>query len=245
MIPELGHFALIIALCLAVVQSIVPLLGATLKRQAWIAVARPAATGQFVFIAMAFACLVYAFISNDFSILYVAENSNTHLPLAYRICAVWGAHEGSLLLWVFILSAWMMGVVIFSKRLPDDMLARVLAVMGMISFGFLLFLLMTSDPFARLLPNIPVNGADLNPLLQDPGFVSHPPMLYAGYVGFSVAFAFAIAGLLNGKLDKIWVSWVRPWTLLAWSFLTLGIVLGSWWSYRELGWGGLGVLGSG
>ncbi|CAN5281664.1 heme lyase CcmF/NrfE family subunit [soil metagenome] len=238
MIPELGHFALILAFCLALVQSIFPLIGAARQNPTWMAMARPLAYGQTAFLSFSFACLIYAFISNDFSVSYVAANSNTHLPLGYRIAAVWGAHEGSLLLWVMILGLWMSAVAWFSKSLPEEMLARVLAILAIISAGFLLFVLMTSDPFARLLPETPIEGRDLNPLLQDPGLAIHPPMLYMGYVGFSVAFAFAIAGLLNGRLDAAWARWTRPWTLVAWCFLTYGITLGSWWSYRVLGWGG-------
>lgn len=238
MIPEFGHYALILALCLAVTQSILPLLGAAYNKNAWMKTSRYTSFGLLVFIGLAFFCLAYAFISNDFSVAYVAENSNSHLPAIYRFCAVWGAHEGSLLLWVFILSIWMIAVSLCSHHLPESVVARVLSVLGMISVGFLLFLLLTSDPFVRLLPNLPVDGRDLNPLLQDPGLVSHPPMLYMGYVGFSVVFAFAIAGLMGKHFDPAWAKWSRPWTLVAWAFLTLGIILGSWWAYRELGWGG-------
>ena len=197
-IPEFGHMALILALCLAVVQVFFPLVGTARGYQPWIALARPAAWGQTFFIAVSFACLTYAFISNDFSVAYVAENSNTHLPLGYRIAAVWGAHEGSLLLWVMTLGLWMSAVALFSKSLPDEIVARVLAILALISIGFLLFVLSTSDPFQRLLPDFPSEGRDLNALLQDPGLRFHPPMLYMGYVGFSVAFAFAIAGLSAG-----------------------------------------------
>ena len=237
MIPELGHFALIIALCLALTQSILPLIGAQRGNLAWIALARPAAHGQFVFMLIAFLCLMYAFLVNDFSVLYVASNSNSALPFYYRIAAVWGAHEGSLLLWAFILSVWTVAVTVFSRSLPQVMIARVIGVMGLISVGFLLFMLMTSNPFERLLPAA-LEGRDLNPLLQDPGMVMHPPMLYMGYVGFSVAFAFAIAALLGGHLDSTWARWSRPWTIISWTFLTTGISLGSWWAYNELGWGG-------
>ena len=212
MLPELGHYTLILALCLALAQAIVPLIGAARGNIAWMKLARTAAIGQFVFIGFSFFCLAYAFVSNDFSVLYVVNNSNSHLPLIYRFCAIWGAHEGSLLLWVFILSIWMMLVSIFSRSLPLEMVARVLAVLAMISFGFLLFLLTTSNPFLRLLTNALVDGQDLNPLLQDPGLVIHPPMLYMGYVGFSVAFAFAIAALISGRLDAAWARWSRPWT---------------------------------
>lgn len=238
MIPELGNFALIIALCLACIQSFFPLVGAHRGYTPWMNMARPAAIGQFVFIVFSFFALMYSFVVNDFSVAYVAANSNTDLPLFYRVVAVWGAHEGSLLLWIAILGLWTAAVAIFSKKLPLEFVARVLGVMGLVSIGFLLFSLMTSDPFQRLLPNIPLNGNDLNALLQDPGLAFHPPTLYMGYVGFSVAFAFAIAALLSGKLDATWARWTRPWTLVAWCFLTLGITAGSWWSYRELGWGG-------
>ncbi len=237
MIPELGHFALILALCLALVQSILPLVGAWRRVPAWMAVARPAAAGQFVFLAIAFGALVQSFVVNDFSVLYVASNSNSALPLPYRISATWGAHEGSLLLWSLILGGWTVAVAAFSRSLPQAMVARVLGVMGLISIGFLLFILFTSNPFERLLPPA-VDGRDLNPLLQDPGLIVHPPMLYMGYVGFSVAFAFAVAALLGGNLDAAWARWSRPWTTVAWSFLTIGIALGSWWAYYELGWGG-------
>ncbi len=238
MIPEFGHFALIIALALAIVQATVPLFGAYKNNVTLIAMAKPLAYGQTIFIIISFIALGYCFVSNDFSVLYVAENSNTHLPLLYRFAAIWGAHEGSLLLWVTVLALWSSAVATFSKSLPQDFLARVLAVLAMISIGFLLFMLTTSDPFQRLFTTIPQNGEDLNPLLQDPGLASHPPMLYMGYVGFSVAFAFAIAALITGRLDSAWARWTRPWTLAAWCFLTLGITLGSWWAYRVLGWGG-------
>jgi cytochrome c-type biogenesis protein CcmF len=237
MLPELGHFALILGLAFAIIQFIFPLLGVLKKNEPWQNLAKPAALGQFLFIAMAFALLTYAFVINDFSVAYVAQNSNTHLPLPYRIAAVWGAHEGSILLWITILAIWTALVACFSKQLPKEISASVLAVLGFISSGFLLFLLLTSDPFNRLFPS-PLQGADLNPLLQDPGLAIHPPMLYMGYVGFSVAFAFAIAALINGKLDAAWARWSRPWTIAAWCFLTWGITLGSWWSYRVLGWGG-------
>lgn len=238
MIPELGHYALILALCLALAQSTLPLLGTYLGHITWMKLARPAAYGQSLFIGIAFIALTYAFLTNDFSLTYVATNSNTQLPAIYRFCAVWGAHEGSLLLWVFLLSLWTVAVALFSRQLPLETMARVLSVLGFISLGFLLFLLLTSNPFLRLLPNIPADGLDLNPLLQDPGLIIHPPMLYMGYVGFSVAFAFSISALIGGKLDATWASWSKPWTLAAWCFLTFGIILGSWWAYRELGWGG-------
>ncbi|EIJ43310.1 c-type cytochrome biogenesis protein CcmF [Beggiatoa alba B18LD] len=237
MIPELGHFALILALCLAVVQLIFPLIGAARQIPNWVAVARPAAAGQLVFVLLAYACLTYAFITNDFSVSYVAQNSNSQLPLIYRIVSVWGGHEGSLLLWVLTLGFWTVAVASFSRNLPPVTVARVLSVMGFISVGFLLFLIATSNPFERL-ADAPANGRDLNPLLQDPGLIIHPPMLYMGYVGFSVAFSFAIAALLSGQLDSAWARWSRPWTLIAWVFLTIGIALGSWWAYYELGWGG-------
>ena len=237
MIPELGHFALILALCLAVVQAIFPLVGSLNRTPSWVAMARPLAYGQFVFLAFAFAALVHAFLTDDFSVMYVAQNGNTDLPTIYKVSAVWGAHEGSLLLWVFILSAWMIAVAAFTRSLPDVMVARVLSVMGMISIGFLSFLLFTSNPFERIFP-APLQGGELNPLLQDFGLAVHPPMLYMGYVGMSVAFSFAIAALIGGKLDNAWARWSRPWTLIAWMFLSIGIVLGSWWAYYELGWGG-------
>ncbi len=237
MIPEIGHFSLILALLLALVQGTVPLYGAHKGIGTLTNIAKPVAQGQFVFVAIAFGCLVYSLVNNDFSVLYVAQHSNSHLPLHYRIAAEWGGHEGSLLLWVTILGIWSIAVTVFSRHLPDEMIARVLGVMGLVSVGFLLFMLLTSDPFARVFP-VPEDGADLNPLLQDPGLVIHPPMLYMGYVGFSIAFAFAISALLSGKLDATWARWSRPWTTTAWIFLTLGIALGSGWAYYELGWGG-------
>ncbi|WP_213875960.1 heme lyase CcmF/NrfE family subunit [Pseudomonas sp. dw_358] len=238
LVPELGHLAMILVLCFALVQATVPLIGAWRGDRLWMSLAQPAAWGQFAFLLFAYGCLTYSFMTDNFSVAYVAQNSNSALPWYYKFSAVWGAHEGSLLLWALILGGWTFAVSIFSRQLPRDMLARVLAVMGMISTGFMLFLIFTSNPFARVLPQIPVNGADLNPLLQDPGLIVHPPMLYMGYVGFSVAFAFAIAALLGGKLDAAWARWSRPWTIVAWSFLGLGITLGSWWAYYELGWGG-------
>jgi len=237
MIPELGHLALIIGLAVAIVQGVVPLLGAWRDVPEWIAVAVPASRAQFLFVLLAYACLTYAFIAKDFSVAYVAQNANAELPLFYRISAVWGAHEGSILLWTMILALWSLAVSIASGRLPEIFRARVLAVMGLVSCGFLLFMLMTSNPFARLLPAA-VDGRDLNPLLQDPGMVIHPPMLYMGYVGMAVPFAFAVAALLGGRLDAAWTRWTRPWTTVAWVFLTFGIALGSWWAYNELGWGG-------
>ena len=237
MIPELGHFALILALSLALVLSIFPMIGSLNNTPSWIALARPAAWGQFFFIAIAFGCLVSSFLTDDFSVVYVAQNGNTLLPDVYKVSAVWGAHEGSLLLWVFILSGWTVAVSLLARHLPAVVLARVLSVMGLVSIGFLSFLLFTSNPFARVFP-VPLEGGDLNPLLQDPGLAIHPPMLYMGYVGMSVAFSFAIAALIGGRLDAAWARWSRPWTTVAWVFLTIGITLGSWWAYNELGWGG-------
>ncbi len=237
MLPELGHFSLILALCSALVLATVPLIGAQRGLPNWIAVARPATRALFTFTALSYAILTWSFITSDFSVLYTATNSNTKLPLLYKISGVWGAHEGSLLLWMLILTVWALAVARLSRRLPEAFVARVLAVMGMVAVGFLLFLLLTSNPFLRL-PNPPAEGRDLNPLLQDPGLAIHPPMLYLGYVGFSVAFAFAIAALLGRHMDMTWARWARPWTNVAWMFLTFGIALGSWWAYYELGWGG-------
>ena len=237
MIPEIGQFALIIALLLALTQATFPLIGASRGNRTWIGLAAPAGQAQFIFVAIAFCCLGYSFITNDFSVLNVATNSNSQLPLHYRLAATWGSHEGSLLLWTFMLSLWTVAVSLFSRHLPEEMTARVLSVMGIVSVGFLLFMLLTSNPFTRLSP-VPFDGRDLNPLLQDPAMVAHPPMLYMGYVGFSVAFAFAIAALIGGRLDATWARWSRPWTTVAWMFLTCGIALGSFWAYYELGWGG-------
>ncbi len=237
MIPELGNFALILALLLATTQVILPIFGAARGIPSWVALARPVVQGQFVFVAIAFGCLAYSFVNNDFSVLNVAQNSNSRLPIQYRFAATWGSHEGSLLLWMLMLASWSVAVSVFSRHLPDDMVARVLGVMGVISVGFLLFMLFTSNPFDRLIPAA-FEGSDLNPLLQDAGMVIHPPMLYMGYVGFSVAFAFAIAALISGQMDATWARWSRPWTTIAWVFLTIGIMLGSWWAYYELGWGG-------
>lgn len=237
MIPEIGQLALILALCLAGIQAIFPLIGAARGIPNWMAVARPAAVGQLVFVCLAYACLTYAFVENDFSVDYVATNSNSLLPLVYRIASVWGGHEGSLLLWSVLLVFWTVSVALLSRSLPQTLATRVISVMGWISMGFLLFMLSTSNPFTRL-ASPPSDGRDLNPLLQDPGLIFHPPMLYMGYVGFSVAFGFALAALMSGKLDSAWARWSRPWTLVAWIFLTLGITLGSWWAYYELGWGG-------
>ncbi len=237
MIPEIGNFALIIALFLSLIQGVLPIVGAARNNLVMMSTARTLAFGQFVIVAVAFGCLVQAFVANDFSVLYVAQHSNSQLPTAYRVAALWGGHEGSLLLWTFILTLWTIAVAAFSRHLPQEMVARVIGVMGLISAGFLLFMLFTSNPFDRLLPAA-MDGRDLNPLLQDPGLVIHPPMLYMGYVGFSVAFAFALSALLGGKLDSTWARWSRPWTTVAWVFMTIGIALGSWWAYYELGWGG-------
>jgi len=237
MIPEVGQLALALALCLAIAQALLGLAGAARGDGVWMRAARPAARGQFVFVATAFGCLTYAFVANDFTVAYVASNSNSALPLAYRVSGVWGGHEGSILLWILMLCVWTVGVTLFSRQLPDDMVARVLGVMGLVSTGFLVFILFTSSPFLRLFP-APADGRDLNPLLQDPGMVVHPPMLYMGYVGFSIAFSFAVAALLSGRLDAAWARWSRPWTTAAWAFLTVGIALGSGWAYYELGWGG-------
>jgi cytochrome c-type biogenesis protein CcmF len=236
-IPEIGHFALILALLVALLLGSLPIIGSANGNTVWMGLAKPAARAQFMLIAVAFICLAYAFAAKDYSVAYVAANSNSRLPLQFRIAAVWGGHEGSLLLWAMILSVWTLAVSVFSKHLPDDMRARILGVMGLISVGFLLFMLLASNPFERLIPAA-IDGRDLNPLLQDWGMIFHPPMLYMGYVGFSVAFAFAIAALLGGQLDAAWARWSRPWTIFAWVFLTLGIMAGSNWAYYELGWGG-------
>src|SRR2546422_3693439 len=237
MIPEIGQFALILALMLALTLAVMPQIGASRGISQLVAMARPTAQAQFIFVAVAFCCLAYSFINNDFSVLNVATNSNSQLPLQYRLAATWGSHEGSLLLWTFMLTIWMVAVSLFSSHLPKEMVARVLAVMAVISTGFLLFMLLTSNPFQRLIP-VPPDGHDLNPLLQDPAMVAHPPMLYMGYVGMCVAFAFAISALISGRLDATWARWSRPWTTVAWMFLTVGIALGSFWAYYELGWGG-------
>ncbi len=237
MIPEIGHFALILALPVAAVLGILSLAGGQTGRADWIALARPGAQVLWWLTAFSFLCLTYSFYVNDFSVAYVANHSNTLLPVMYRISAVWGGHEGSLLLWQLMLCGWMMAVSIFSRQLPDVMVARVLGVLGLIAVGFLLFMLITSNPFARL-SEIPAEGRDLNPLLQDPGLVFHPPMLYMGYVGLAIPFAFSIAALLSGRLDAAWARWTRPWATAAWICLTIGIALGSWWAYYELGWGG-------
>jgi cytochrome c-type biogenesis protein CcmF len=237
MAAELGHFALILAFCLALPQAFFGLAGAAYRRPHWMTLTTRAVAGQFVFTAFAFACLAYSFYRNDFSVLYVAQNSNSELPTFYRFAAVWGAHEGSLLLWLLVQSVWTVAVAAFSRNMPATMTSRVLGVLGLISAGFALFILTTSNPFERLWPAA-ADGRDLNPLLQDPALAIHPPMLYTGYVGMSVPFAFAVAAMLEGKLDSLWARWVRPWTTVAWMFLTCGIALGSWWAYYELGWGG-------
>ncbi|HET8731200.1 MAG TPA: heme lyase CcmF/NrfE family subunit [Moraxellaceae bacterium] len=238
MLAELGHFALVLALAVALVQIVLPLYGVWARNGAAQAVARQAAWAQFALLAFAFFALTWAFVHNDFTLDYVARQSNTRLPVWYKMSSVWGGHEGSLLLWVTVLSGWTAAVAAFSRSLPRAMVARVLALLGAVSVAFLLFILLTSNPFARLLPDFPPDGNDLNPLLQDPGLIVHPPMLYMGYVGFAVPFAFALAGLLGGRLDSAWARWSRPWALAAWCFLTCGIALGSWWAYYELGWGG-------
>ncbi|MEZ9893987.1 heme lyase CcmF/NrfE family subunit [Vibrio lentus] len=238
MIAEIGHFAMILSLGLGLLLSVLPLYGASRNNTLLMNSARPLSWGMFGFLAISFFILCYAFYTNDFTIQYVASNSNSQLPWYYRITAVWGAHEGSLLLWVLIQAGWTVAVATFSRGMPQESVARVLAIMGLITVGFLLFIIITSNPFLRTLPFFPVDGRDLNPLLQDPGLIIHPPMLYMGYVGFSVAFSFAIASLMSGRLDTAWARWSRPWTIAAWLFLTVGIALGSWWAYYELGWGG-------
>lgn len=237
MIPEIGNFSLIIALAVALFLATVPLYGAQKNNLQLMQFSRYAVVAQFFFVLVSFLALVYSFAIDDFSVRYIATNSNSALPMIYKISAVWGDHEGSFLLWLLILSIWSMAVAYFSKSLPISMTSRVLAVMGMLSIGFLLFIIFTSNPFERLFP-APMDGRDLNPLLQDPGLAIHPPMLYMGYVGFSVVFSITIAGLISGQLDSAWARWSRPWTVIAWVFLTLGIALGSWWAYYELGWGG-------
>ena len=237
MIPELGNFALILSALVALILGTLPLLGAHNRRMSWVAVARPATSALALLVTFSFACLTHAFVNNDFSVVYVAQHSNSLLPLQYRVAAVWGGHEGSLLLWMLMLTWWAFAVRMLSSQLPETMVARVLGTLGLVAFGFLLFILLTSNPFDRLLPGA-AERKDLNPLLQDFGLVIHPPLLYMGYVGFSVAYAFAIAALLSGQLDAAWARWSRPWTTAAWCFLTLGIAMGSWWAYYELGWGG-------
>ena len=237
MIPELGHFSLILALCMSITLGTLPIIGSFRNYSSWILVAKPAAFAQLFFMILSYGCLTYSCLAHDFSVAYIAKNSNTALPTLYLISGVWGAHEGSLLLWALVLSCWTGLVARFSKTIPEITIARVLGVLGLVAIGFLLFILFTSNPFERIFP-APIEGRDLNPLLQDPGLAIHPPMLYMGYVGFSVAFAVAIAALMEGKLDAAWARWSRPWTNMAWMFLTLGIALGSWWAYYELGWGG-------
>lgn len=237
MIPELGHFALILALVAAMIQGILPLAGMALGVRSWINVARPAVFANALFCIFAFGCLMWSFYVSDFSVMNVANNSNSMLPWFYRISATWGSHEGSILFWTMLLSLWGLAIAVFSRHLPQEVMARVIGVMGLISIGMTLFMLLTSDPFIRLFPAAH-EGRDLNPLLQDPGMVFHPPLLYMGYVGMVVPFAFAVAALIGGRLDAAWARWTRPWTSVAWIFLTLGIALGSWWAYYELGWGG-------
>lgn len=238
MIPELGHVALIAGLLLSFALATLPIAGSYTARPLWMAAGRPLAFGVFAFVLIAFACLTIAFVQSDFTVDYVAQNSNRILPVYYKITAVWGGHEGSILLWLLMQAGWAAAVAMFGRQLPPELSARVLSVLGMVLIGFFLFILLTSNPFDRTLPFPPVEGSDLNPLLQDPGMIFHPPLLYMGYVGFSVVFAFAIAALLGGHLDAVWARWARPWTGVAWAFLTLGIALGSWWAYYELGWGG-------
>jgi cytochrome c-type biogenesis protein CcmF len=237
MFPELGHFALILALLLSAAQAFFGLAGAARNDTRWLAAVRPAVAGQFVLVSAAIAALIHAFVTFDFSVLYVASNSNSALPTFYRVAALWGAHEGSLLLWAWILALWTVCVAAFSRNLPATFSSRVMGILGIVSFGFLLFTLYTSNPFERMFP-APADGRDLNPVLQDPALAIHPPLLYTGYVGFAVAYAFACAAMLEGKLDQTWARWTRPWTTYAWCFLTVGIALGSWWAYYELGWGG-------
>ncbi len=238
MIPEIGHFCLILALCLAVIQAILSMTGTIKSQPLWVKIGKSAAFGQLFFLISCFFLLTYSFITNDFSVAYVAQNSNSALPWFYRLCASWGAHEGSLLLWVLVLAGWTVSFCLFGSKKIDQLSGLVVSILGFVSIGFLLFLLLTSNPFLRLLPDAPINGRDLNPLLQDPGLIIHPPILYMGYVGFAIAFAFALSALISGKFDANWARQARPWTLVAWSFLTLGITLGSWWAYRVLGWGG-------
>ncbi|HDR0618955.1 TPA: heme lyase CcmF/NrfE family subunit [Pasteurella multocida] len=238
MIAELGNYALALSLAIAMLVAIFALWGAEKNHIQLMLLARPMTYGLFISLTVAFVALFYLFAVNDFSVQYIVNNSNTNLPLHYRLSAVWGSHEGSLLLWIWLLTLWGAAVAWFSKQLPQEAVARVLGIMGIISIGFLIFVLFTSNPFDRTFPDFPVDGKELNPLLQDVGLIFHPPLLYMGYVGFSVAFAFAIASLMTGKLDTAWARWSRPWTMAAWVFLTLGIVLGSWWAYYELGWGG-------
>jgi len=238
MIPEIGYFSLVLSIMLATLLSVMPLTG-VYRNNIWLmSSGRSLAIGLFLVLLFSFILLAYSMATDDFSVAYAANHSNSKLPMMFKISAVWGGHEGSMLLWILILSSWAMAVAIFSRNLPTDMMATVMGLMGVITLGFLLFLLFTSNPFERMLPNPPLEGRDLNPLLQDIGLILHPPMLYMGYVGFSVAFVFAIAALISGRLDTAWARWARPWTNVAWVFLTLGIALGSWWAYYELGWGG-------
>ena len=238
MIPEIGNFTLVVALVLSILLAVYPLWGAQTNNAAMMKMARPLTVGLFVFTLVAYLCLMHSFMTDNFSVINVAQNSNSALPWYYKMTAVWGSHEGSFLLWVLIFSIWTLAVAMFSKGIPQVMVSRVLSVLGMVSISFYLFMLITSNPFDSMLPFFPVDGRDLNPLLQDFGMIIHPPLLYMGYVGFSVAFAFAIAALIGGKLDSTWARWSRPWTIAAWCFLTVGISLGSWWAYYELGWGG-------
>ena len=238
LVSELGNVALTLALLSAILLAVYPMWGAYKQHEGLMATAKPLAIGLFGFTVLAYACLTYAFVTDDFSVAYVAQHSNTQLPIYYKFTAVWGGHEGSFLLWVLMLSTWTVAVALFSRGIPQVMVARVLAVLGVVGIGFYLFMLLTSNPFNSLLPFFPVDGRDLNPLLQDFGMIIHPPMLYMGYVGFSVAFAFAISALISGQLDSTWARWSRPWVISAWAFLTVGIALGSWWAYYELGWGG-------
>ncbi|HGO5824358.1 TPA: heme lyase CcmF/NrfE family subunit [Mannheimia haemolytica] len=238
MIAELGNYALALALAISILLAVLPLWGAEKQNSTLIALARPMTWAMFLALSISFGSLFYLFAVNDFTVQYVVNNSNSGLPLQYRLSAVWGAHEGSLLLWVWLLSLWSVGVATFTRKMPEDAVARVLGLMGVIGIGFLVFVIFTSNPFDRTFPNFPIDGKELNPMLQDVGLIFHPPLLYMGYVGFSVAFAFAIASLMTGRLDTAWARWSRPWTMAAWVFLTLGIVLGSWWAYYELGWGG-------
>ena len=238
MIPELGSFSLILALCLSALLGGLPIAGAHFNNPVWISMARPLTAGVFVFLGLAISALAYAFVTDDFSVSFVAQHSNTLLPMRYKLTAVWGGHEGSFLLWTFMLAGWMLSVGIFSKSMPEEFVARVLGVLGILIFGYILFMVATSNPFDRIVPLPPADGADLNSALQDIGFILHPPTLYMGYVGFSVVFAFAVAALLSGRMDAAWARWSRPWANVAWAILTVGIALGSWWAYYELGWGG-------
>ena len=238
MLPELGQFSLILAFCLSIILGTLPLIGAHRNNVLWMSLARPLSAGVFVFLGISIVILTYAFASDDFSVQFVALHSNSALPLQYKLTAVWGGHEGSFLLWTFMLAGWMLAVAIFSKSMPIDFVARVLGVLGILCSGYILFMLATSNPFDRIVPLPPLDGTDLNSMLQDFAFIIHPPTLYMGYVGFSVVFAFAIAALLSGKLDAAWARWCRPWANVAWAILTIGIAVGSWWAYYELGWGG-------